>query len=119
MYNESSSSPTVRNTLFVKGAQGSNCAGDAFAAASANNMANDDSCGGSTAPADTINLGMLGSYGGSTLTVPLLAGSAGIDVGNPAFCPPTDQRGFGRRGQCDIGAFEWWPLTYLPLVLKQ
>jgi hypothetical protein len=38
---------------------------------------------------------------------PLLPGSPAIDVGNDAFCPPTDQLGQPRVGRCDIGAIEF------------
>ncbi len=96
----------VRNTLFVKGAVGANCAGAAFATGSTHNLADDGSCGSSTTRSATINLGALGDYGGDTQTVPLLPGSAAIDAGAPAYCPATDQRGAGRVGTCDIGAFE-------------
>jgi hypothetical protein len=55
-------------------------------------------------------LGVLGNYGGSTLTIPLLPGSSAIDTGNDVVCPATDQRGLPRpqpiNGHCDIGAYE-------------
>jgi hypothetical protein len=38
---------------------------------------------------------------------PLLPGSAAIDAGNDAFCPPTDQLDQPRVGRCDIGAIEF------------
>jgi hypothetical protein len=54
-------------------------------------------------------LGVLGKYGGSTQTLPLLAGSSAIDAGDDSVCPASDQRGMPRPqgGQCDIGAFEY------------
>jgi hypothetical protein len=51
-------------------------------------------------------LGTLGSFGGTTQTVPLLPGSAAINAGDAASCPGTDQRGVARTGGCDLGAFE-------------
>jgi hypothetical protein len=54
-------------------------------------------------------LGALGSWGGTTQTIPLLPGSSAIDAGNDAICPQTDQRGVTRAwpgNHCDIGAFE-------------
>jgi predicted outer membrane repeat protein len=117
IYN-STCNPIVRNTLFVKGASANNCAGDAFAAGSTTNLADDTSCGSSTTQSANINLGLLGNYGGSTQTIPLLPGSAAIDAGNNAYCPATDQRGVGRGGRCDIGAFEAQRTIYLPLTLK-
>lgn len=53
-------------------------------------------------------LGVFGEHGGETETLPLLPGSPAIDAGNPATCPPVDQRGMPRQGAaCDIGAFEF------------
>ena len=51
-------------------------------------------------------LGRMGAHGGPNQTIPLRAGSPAIDAGGPG-CPSHDQRGFGRRGRCDIGAFEF------------
>ena len=67
-------------------------------------------------------LGTLGNYGGSTQTIPLLAGSSAIDAGNDATCPATDQRGVGRPqgAHCDIGAYEVAVYSaFLPLILRQ
>jgi CSLREA domain-containing protein len=50
-------------------------------------------------------LGTFGDYGGPTATVKLRKGSAAINSGDDADCPPIDQRGVKRR-RCDIGAFE-------------
>ncbi len=54
-------------------------------------------------------LGVLGIYGGLTQTIPLLAGSSAINMGNDATCSATDQRGVTRpQGlHCDIGAYEY------------
>ncbi len=64
-------------------------------------------------------LGVLGNYGGSTQTIPLLYGSSAIDAGNNATCPDFDQRGIPRPqgAGCDIGAYEsiW---MHLPLIRK-
>jgi hypothetical protein len=63
-----------------------------------------------------LDLAPLGSYGGPTQTVALLAGSAAIDKGDPAGCTgaegellTVDQRGVARpqNGRCDTGAFEY------------
>jgi hypothetical protein len=51
-------------------------------------------------------LGTLGYYGGTTQTLPLLAGSPAIDGGDPAGSV-RDQRYFVRAGPPDIGAFEY------------
>ena len=44
--------------------------------------------------------------GGPTLTHALQSGSPAIDRGDPA-APPQDQRGYGRVGVPDVGAFEF------------
>lgn len=59
-------------------------------------------------------LGPLFDNGGPTQTHALLPGSPGIDAGDPADCPTTDQRGAprppaaaaGAGARCDIGAIE-------------
>lgn len=48
----------------------------------------------------------LADNGGPTLTMALTAGSPAINAG-AIGCPPTDQRGETREGQCDIGAYEY------------
>jgi hypothetical protein len=82
------------------------------------NLSSDASAGfsatGSLNNTDPI-LGPLGNYGGSTLTVPLLAGSPAIDGGNTATAPATDQRGHARPygAAADIGAFESSPPYFI------
>jgi LPXTG-site transpeptidase (sortase) family protein len=54
---------------------------------------------------------VLSNYGGLTRTFALLPGSPAIDRGDPTTCAglpggDLDQRGKGRVGACDIGAFE-------------
>jgi hypothetical protein len=41
----------------------------------------------------------------------LLPGSPAIDGGNDTACPATDQLETPRRGRCDIGAVEFYPLV--------
>ena len=58
-------------------------------------------------------LGTLGPNGGSTSTIPLLAGSPAIDAGSNALIPSgvtIDQCGHSRivHGIVDIGAYEYW-----------
>ncbi|MFO0967889.1 MAG: choice-of-anchor L domain-containing protein [Gemmataceae bacterium] len=48
----------------------------------------------------------LNSYTGPTQTVALLPGSAAIDTGTATGTPGADQRGVGRVGATDMGAFE-------------
>ena len=70
---------------------------------------------------DAVQFGPLGYYGGPTQTLPLLAGSGGIDAGNPAGCTDevdavldTDQRGLPRPvgAACDLGAYEVQDLIF-------
>jgi uncharacterized repeat protein (TIGR02543 family) len=63
--------------------------------------------GGSYGINSDPKLGTLGNYGGTTQTIPLLAGSSAIDATN-SDCPATDQRGVLRPqgSKCDIGAYE-------------
>ena len=42
---------------------------------------------------------------------PLLPGSPAIDAGNDTACPATDQLETPRRGRCDIGAVEFYPVV--------
>jgi hypothetical protein len=60
-------------------------------------------------------LGPLANNGGFTPTLALLFGSPAIGAGDPAACPPTDQRGVARPmgSGCDIGAFEFSPTLSL------
>ena len=64
-----------------------------------------DQIGTPAAPIDPL-LGPLTHNGGPTLTLALQAGSPAIDRGDPA-APPEDQRGYGRVGVPDVGAFEF------------
>ena len=60
-------------------------------------------------------LGTLGNFGGSTATVPLLPGSPALNAGTSSGASPTDQRGLGRVGAVDIGAFESQGFTLTPV----
>jgi hypothetical protein len=64
-----------------------------------------DQIGTPTAPIDPV-LGPLTDNGGPTLTHALQVGSPAINRGDPA-APPQDQRGYGRVGVPDVGAFEY------------
>ena len=64
-----------------------------------------DQIGTPAAPIDPL-LEPLANNGGPTLTHALQAGSPAIDRGDPA-APPEDQRGYGRVGVPDVGAFEF------------
>ncbi|MDJ0754456.1 MAG: choice-of-anchor Q domain-containing protein [Ardenticatenaceae bacterium] len=69
-------------------------------------------------------LAKLGDNGGGTSTHALLAGSPAVDAGG-MNCPAADQRGYSRRGACDLGAYEYGgepPVEmytlFLPLVVR-
>ena len=64
-----------------------------------------DQIGTPAAPIDPL-LGPLANNGGPTLTHALQPGSPAINRGDPA-APPRDQRGYGRLGVPDVGAFEF------------
>lgn len=78
------------------------------------------------------NLGPLAKNGGPTSTHALLPGSPAIDAGNSGGCTDnlgailtSDQRGFHRpvNGgialRCDIGAFEYYPVSlFLPIIMR-
>lgn len=59
-------------------------------------------------------LGGAGDFGGPVDTRPLLPGSPAINAGDDSLAPPTDQRGYGRNGPSDIGAFEFGGIAPAP-----
>jgi predicted outer membrane repeat protein len=61
-------------------------------------------------------LAPLGNYGGPTRTMALLPGSPAIDAGAATGAPVADQRGKGRVGPVDIGAFESQGFTLTTLA---
>jgi CSLREA domain-containing protein len=93
------SAPNVSGT-FVS--QGSNVIGNAAGAMGFTAGMNGDQVG-VLAP----KLGLFGSHGGPTDTVPLLAGSGAINKANEATAPERDQRGYLRADLPDVGAFEF------------
>lgn len=60
-------------------------------------------------------LAALASNGGFTQTRALLTGSPAINAGHTASAPSTDQRGVGRVGAADIGAYEFNDLLATPI----
>ena len=117
MYNyyQNSSNPIIRNTIFwgntaASGAQISNDSGNVPIVSSS--VIQGGYTGGTHIITANPMLGTLGDYGGSTQTIPLLAGSSAIDA-TSTNCPAADQRGMARPqgASCDIGAFEAIPQT--------
>ncbi|MFZ5920285.1 MAG: choice-of-anchor Q domain-containing protein [Chloroflexota bacterium] len=94
---------TLRNTIVANNTGSSNCGG-AITDGGGNLVWGDTSCPGINADP---KLSALADNGGHTQTMALQAGSAAIDAADSANCPATDQRGYGRNGTCDIGAYEY------------
>jgi predicted outer membrane repeat protein len=67
--------------------------------------ANHNLLGSSAKPLNPL-LAPLANYGGPTKTMALLPGSSAINDGSIAYGGKTDERGKGRVGATDIGAFE-------------
>jgi hypothetical protein len=96
------------------------------------NLDSANSCGfnpanGSLVDTDPL-LGALANNLGPTQTHLPLAGSPVIDAGDPASCPPTDQRGDARPvdgngdgiASCDIGSVEMYPYkVWLPMIIRE
>src|SRR5262249_54872821 len=103
---------TLKNSLLVHGASGSNCFGRVIDAG--HNLSSDASCGftnnGSLNNTDP-KISFLDDFGGPTRTVALVAGSPALDAADSDGRPTTDQRGVTRPfgAACDIGAFESAP----------
>lgn len=117
-----SNSLTISKSIVAHNSVG-NC--DGVITSAGYNFTNDTGCGAFTQTGDQQNanlpLGSYASHGGSTLTMPLLAGNAARDAIPLAQCGlHEDQRGVPRpQGSgCDSGAFEFAPTIYLPLVRK-
>ena len=110
---------TLQNSIVASNRSGGNCSGTIVS--NGYNLSSDNTCNFNNT-GDLYNtdpqLGILGSYGGPTETVPLLPGSPAIDAGNPNGCTDnlghplkTDQRGYLRPDKedktgCDMGAYE-------------
>jgi hypothetical protein len=78
-----------------------------------------DLFGNANAP-QPAGIGLYGSHGGATATIPLLAGSPAIDAENSSLI--VDQRGIARPSglSADIGAYEWeFPLSIINDDLNQ
>jgi CSLREA domain-containing protein len=88
-----------------------------------NNLSDDDTCASFLSLGSDLHNGNggilpLGDNGGPTPTHALLQVSQAINAGNPALCPASDQRGYGRMGVCDIGAFEFGGIAPAPARLS-
>ncbi|MFN7726614.1 MAG: beta strand repeat-containing protein [Rubrivivax sp.] len=100
---------TLKNTLVAANTGGTaQCSGTLTS--QGNNLDSANSCG-FTATGDRVNatagLGSFANHGGNTRTVALTSTSAAINNGTSTGAPTTDQRGYGRVGNPDIGAYEF------------
>jgi hypothetical protein len=131
--------PVTLTNSIVAGNEGDNCVEELVYEISSTGYSLEDAntCGFS-ATGDLVEtdpqLLSLAYNGGPTQTHALLGGSPAIDAGNPGGCLDEvgsliliDQRGWDRvvdgnldgSATCDIGAFEFEPLTlFLPLIAK-
>jgi CSLREA domain-containing protein len=108
---------TIRNSIFAGSSPLCSNTGAAFVVTTS--FAQDASCPGFTkTTAAHLALGSLGSYGGSTETIPLLPWSTAINAADNTVCSGADVGSLDQRGvtrpmgpSCDLGAFE---LVYRP-----
>jgi CSLREA domain-containing protein/uncharacterized repeat protein (TIGR01451 family) len=121
IYNDPTDSPsiTIKNSLLAdnSASAGPDCAGQITSA----NYNLIEAAGGCTLGGATANnitgsdpaLGALADNGGPTMTQALGASSPALNHGNPTAgsCAARDQRGAGRSGACDIGAYEAAPAS--------
>lgn len=102
--------PQVKNTIF-KGLTGPGSSTNCLLPVNdlGGNIQYPDNLCGLTIPIADPLLDPAGvqNNGGPTPTLALLTGSPAINQIAPANCPATDQRGYGRVGLCDTGAFEF------------
>ena len=132
IYNSSSATVTLQNSLVAYSPNGGNCGGGALTNNNSDkySLSSDSTCAlgglGSQNNVDPL-LTALGNYGGSTQVHMLRLGSPAIDGMSGSDAPTTDQRGKPRPqgGGYDIGAVERQPndsdlapRVYLPLVIK-
>jgi hypothetical protein len=79
-----------------------------------NLFGNPTGCSTALHPTDLTGDPGLGTFidsgGPGTGRFPLLPSSQAIDAGNEAACAATDQLDTPRRGRCDIGAVEFYPI---------
>ncbi len=112
---------TLQNTILAgntTSGTGPDCWGT-FISAGYNLIGNTTDCDFTPTTGDLTNIdARLGPMEGSPGYHPLLIGSPAINAGNPTGCMgssgllTTDQRGFPRFGNCDIGAYELQPIGF-------
>lgn len=85
---------------------GNNLIGNSGSASGFTNGVNSDIVGGNGNPVLDPLLAPLGFFGGQMPTHGLLSTSPAVNAGNSGLAPAADQRGAGRIGLADVGAFE-------------
>ena len=105
MRNNGAASLSVTNSILTGTLGGTECTGGGIHN-NVNNLIHDASCGGGTITG-TVSFSPLQDNGGATWTHAVYTGSVTIDAGDAATCPVIDQRGYGRNGTCDLGAYEY------------
>lgn len=128
VYHNSGTTLTIANTIIGNAASGGNCKVDSGSIVDGgNNLDDGTSCGfgGATGTNTNPQLGPLANNGGATMTLALLRGSPAIDAGSDATCAAAPVSGVDQRGvhrpigsHCDIGAFEAFANTFLPLIVR-
>lgn len=109
--NTATNDPDIRGNYTSEGHNLIGIVGDAVGFS---NNVRGDQVGTTGAPKDA-RLSALNPAAPGTPTHALLSDSPAINAGDDALAPPTDQRGYGRNGVSDIGAFEFGgvPLSIL------
>jgi uncharacterized repeat protein (TIGR01451 family) len=111
---------TLQNSILDDNAAGSgpDCHGT-IDSSGYNRVGNSAGCDFTPSAGDRTDLNAgLGTFEGSPGYHPLLVGSPAINAGDPAGCMgstgllATDQRGFPRFDNCDIGAYELQPIGF-------
>jgi hypothetical protein len=102
---------TIRNTILgnngITTGSGPDCSGT-IVSGGANIIRTTTGCTVTAISGDQFNVNpQLGVYLPIQGYQPLLSNSPAINAGNSATCIATDQRGKGRVGKCDIGAYEY------------
>ncbi len=114
-----SSVSTAKNVLMADNG-GGNCY-NGFSLSSTHNLADDATCAPGFAQVALVDLA-LGDLSGIPAYFPLNTGSNAIDAGTNVACPTLDEPGHPRPmdgngdtvAVCDVGAYEAWPLSFMP-----
>lgn len=109
IFNHNNATTVLRNTILNQ--SGGNLINNVGTITSNGyNLSSDDASAFLNAAGDQNStdsmLSALADNGGPTFTMALLTGSPAINAGTSTGAPTTDQRGYSRVGQVDIGAYE-------------